>query len=89
MISFSLNLIVKIPKVNLNKVQNIAGMVIGSHNWCQKIVQRHRIQTEFCYLSWRQTYMVDDAKLVSSCFNLPSRARPRLSRLFDSNGVNV
>ena len=32
--------------------------------------------------------MVDEAKFVSSCFSLPSKARPRLSLLFASNGVN-
>lgn len=30
-----------------------------------------------------------DAKLVSSCFNCPSRARPHLSLLLASRGVSV
>lgn len=30
-----------------------------------------------------------DAKLVSSCFSLPSSARPRFSRLLAKNGVSV
>lgn len=33
--------------------------------------------------------MVDDARLVSSCFSLPSRAKPRFSRLLLSSGVSV
>ena len=33
------------------------------------------------------SYIVDEARFVSSCFSLPSRANPRLSLLFDSNGV--
>ena len=33
------------------------------------------------------THIVDDARFVSSCFSLPSRARPRLSLLFVSRGV--
>lgn len=35
------------------------------------------------------TYIVDEAKLVSSCLNLPSKARPRLSLLLIKSGVNV
>lgn len=35
------------------------------------------------------TYSVLDAKLVSSCFSLPSSARPRFSRLLARNGVSV
>ena len=33
------------------------------------------------------TYMDDEAKLVSSCFNCPSRARPLLSLLLARSGV--
>lgn len=33
--------------------------------------------------------MVDEAKFVSSCFNCPSRAKPRLSLLFDRVGFTV
>lgn len=33
------------------------------------------------------SYMVLDAKLVSSCFNWPSSASPRLSLLFRNNGL--
>lgn len=36
-----------------------------------------------------RTYSVLDARLVSSCFSLPSSARPRFSRLFARNGVSV
>lgn len=35
------------------------------------------------------TYNVLDARLVSSCFNLPSSARPRFSRLLARYGVSV
>ncbi len=35
------------------------------------------------------TYMVEDAKFVSSCFNWPSKAKPRLSLLFDNVGLTV
>lgn len=35
------------------------------------------------------THSVLEAKLVSSCLSLPSRARPRLSRLLARNGVTV
>lgn len=35
------------------------------------------------------TYNVLDAKFVSSCLSLPSRAKPRFSRLFARNGVRV
>lgn len=34
-----------------------------------------------------ETYMVEDPRLVSSCFSLPSKAKPRLSRLLVNNGV--
>lgn len=34
-------------------------------------------------------YMVDEAKLVSSCLSLPSRARPLFSRFLSSVGVRV
>ena len=33
------------------------------------------------------TYIVDDARLVSSCFSLPSSASPRLSLLLANSGV--
>ena len=33
------------------------------------------------------SYMVVEARLVSSCLSLPSRARPRFSRLAESVGV--
>lgn len=36
-----------------------------------------------------ETYSVLDAKLVSSCFSLPSSASPRFSRLLARNGVSV
>lgn len=36
-----------------------------------------------------RTYNVLDAKLVSSCFNCPSKASPHLSLLLASNGVSV
>lgn len=35
------------------------------------------------------TYNVLDAKLVSSCFNCPSNARPHLSLLLARRGVKV
>lgn len=35
------------------------------------------------------SYMVLDARLLSSCFNWPSRASPRLSLLFFNNGCTV
>lgn len=35
------------------------------------------------------TYKVLDAKLVSSCFNCPSKARPHLSLLLARRGVRV
>ena len=35
-----------------------------------------------------ETYIVDEAKFVSSCFNFPSKAKPRLSLLFARSGVN-
>lgn len=35
------------------------------------------------------TYNVLDAKLVSSCFNCPSKARPHLSLLLARRGVSV
>lgn len=34
-------------------------------------------------------YIVDDAKFVSSCLSLPSKAKPRLSLLLANRGVNV
>lgn len=37
----------------------------------------------------KATYMVLEAKLVSSCFSCPSRARPLFSRLLHSVGVSV
>lgn len=43
----------------------------------------------FVNIYTRTTHIVDDARLVSSCFSLPSRARPRLSRLLVSSGVIV
>jgi hypothetical protein len=33
--------------------------------------------------------MVDEAKFVSSCLSLPSKARPRLSLLLAKSGVRV
>ncbi len=35
------------------------------------------------------TYNVLEAKFVSSCLSLPSRAKPRFSRLFTRKGVRV
>lgn len=35
------------------------------------------------------THMVEEARLVSSCFSFPSRARPLFSRLLLSRGVRV
>lgn len=35
------------------------------------------------------SYMVDEARLVSSCLSLPSRARPLFSRFLSSVGVRV
>ena len=37
----------------------------------------------------KQTYIVDDARLVSSCFNWPSNAKPRLSLFSDNNGFRL
>lgn len=37
---------------------------------------------------WNFTYKVLDARLVSSCFNWPSSARPHLSLLLANKGVN-
>lgn len=34
-----------------------------------------------------QSYIVEDAKLVSSCFSCPSNAKPRLSLLLASRGL--
>lgn len=34
-----------------------------------------------------RSYMVVEARLVSSCLSLPSRARPRFWRLAESRGV--
>lgn len=36
----------------------------------------------------KKSYIVDEAKFVSSCFNFPSNANPLLSLLFANNGVN-
>lgn len=35
------------------------------------------------------SYMLEEARLVSSCFSFPSSARPRLSWLFFSKGYRV
>ena len=35
----------------------------------------------------KETHIVDEARLVSSCFNLPSKAKPRLSLLLAKSGV--
>ena len=37
----------------------------------------------------RETYMVEEAKFVSSCFNFPSNAKPRLSLLLAKRGVSA
>lgn len=37
----------------------------------------------------RLAHMVEEARLVSSCFSFPSRASPRFSRLLLSCGVSV
>ena len=37
----------------------------------------------------KKTYIVDDARLVSSCFNWPSNAKPRLSLFSDNNGFRL
>ncbi len=34
------------------------------------------------------SYIVDEAKFVSSCFNFPSNAKPLLSLLFAKSGIN-
>lgn len=44
-----------------------------------------RIFLMFCYCS----YIVLDARLLSSCFNCPSSANPRLSLLYFNNGCTV
>jgi hypothetical protein len=35
-----------------------------------------------------KSYIVDEAKFVSSCFNFPSNAKPLLSLLFAKSGIN-
>jgi len=57
---------------------------VSLHTCKQTVTQNDLLQNDVSYC---QTDMADEARLVSSCLILPSRASPRLSRLLDNRGV--
>ena len=47
--------------------------------WFESQIKRLIRRDKRVYLAGLNSYIVEDAKQVSSCFSLPSRARPLLS----------
>lgn len=55
--------------------------------WINKHIKKHNLLSNGRIREC--PYNVLDAKFVSSCLSLPSKAKPRFSRLFARNGVRV